>query len=283
MITIENFGHRDYGRLGNQLFQYSLAKILATYNNCNFYLNPSNHFLNFFDANSLTYSSITKKLNTQEHKESDPYGFQPEIFHKTDINLLGFFQNLSYYRNFLDILNQEILPNINLVNKTLKYLKQKTKYTLDLDESICIHIRRTDYTVLQRTYGFLNIEYYLDIIKNYINKYKHIFIISDDIQKVKNELCGDLLGSNVYLMDDLDVYHDFYIMYLSRINLIANSTFSWWAALLSSLRYSKKIYAPYPWLNSNYVSQSYCESIDLYPSSWYKINTNTFKWNKLFI
>ncbi len=283
MITIENFGHKDHGRFGNQLFQYSLAKILATYNNCNFYLNPSNHFLNFFDTTSLTFNYLAQKNKTKLYRESDPYGFDPEIFNKTNIDLLGFFQNLSYYRNFLDVLNREILPNINLINKTLEYLKHKTKYTLNLDESICIHIRRTDYTVLQNTYGFLNIEYYLNIIKNYINQYKHIFIISDDIHKVKNELCGDLLGGNVYLVDDLDIYHDFYIMYLSRINLIANSTFSWWAALLSSLRYSKKIYAPYPWLNASHVPQSYCESIDLYPGSWYKISTNILKWDKLFI
>lgn len=284
MISMEYFGNKACGRFGNQLFQYSLAKILATHNNCNFYLNPSNYFLNFLDTKSLTFSPIVKNLRTRPYKEFDPYGFEGKVFDKNNIDLLGFFQNLSYYKNHLDILDKEILPNIDLINNTLEYLKHKTKYSLNLDESICIHIRRKDYISLQNRYAFLNIKYYLDIIRNYTNQYKHIFIISDDPNTVKYELCEELVDSNVYLVDDLDMYHDFYIMYLSRINLIANSTFSWWAALLSSLRFPKTIYVPYPWLNINLVSQSYAESIDLYPSSWNKISYDISKWeDKLFL
>jgi hypothetical protein len=285
MISISKFGHNDYGRFGNQLFQYSLAKILSTHNNCNFYLNPSNHFVNFFDKKYLTYRPIIKDLKTKSYIESDAYGFDNTIYSKINIDIIGFFQNLQYYKNNLDILKSEFVPNPIKLSNTLDYLKSKTKYNLNLDEAICLHIRRTDYTNLQNKYGFLNIQYYLHIIKNYIDKYQHIFIISDDIYRIKSELQGVLLDANVYLVDSLDIYYDFYTMYLSRINLIANSTFSWWSAMLSSLNGAKTIFIPYPWLN--YTNSKYStlspSDINLYPESWNKINSNTIRWNELFV
>lgn len=286
MITISKFGHLDYGRFGNQLFQYSLAKILSVHNNCFFYLNPSNHFLNFFKTSDLSYKPLDKNCNISTYIEKDPFGFDPNLFMTCNVDLLGFFQNLSYFNNSLDILKTEFIPNPKKITQTIDYLKQHTKtYTIEFDRCVCIHMRRTDYTIFQHKYGFLSVSYYLHIIEKYIQNYDFIFIISDDPNRVKKELKGSLLSSNVYVLDSLDTYRDFYTMYLSRINLIANSTFSWWAAMLSSISNEKDVYAPFPWINQSDKCNSSLNSqdINLYPESWKKINSNTIRWNKLFI
>lgn len=285
MISVSKFGNIDYGRFGNQLFQYSLAKILSFKHDCGFYLNPSRYFLDFFDSKSLSYQKLSADIKTKPYIETDPYRYDKNIYNKSNIDIIGFFQNLSYYDSYWHILNTELRPNKNKIAGARDYLKSKSKYTLDLDQTICIHIRRTDYTIFQSRYGFLSIKYYLYIIKNYIKNYKHIFIISDDISRVKQELSDVLLESNVHLVNTLDVYQDFYIMYLSRINIIANSTFSWWSAMLSSLNEEKEIYIPSPWINqtdpNNFLLDTHL--INLYPESWNKVDSNTIQWNKLFV
>jgi hypothetical protein len=286
MISISNFGHIDYGRFGNQIFQYALAKILATEHECDFYLNPSTYFIKFFDSSCLTYKPLSSNLNLSSYIESNPYGFDEKIYNQDNIDLIGFFQNLSYYNKFWNIIQKELIPNHKCINDTVAYLKSQTKYTLDLEESICIHFRRTDYTVLQNKYGLLTTQYYSHIINNYIHKYKHIFIISDDTERVKTELSGTPLGKSTHLIQGLDAHHDFYIMYLSRINLIANSTFSWWASLLGSLsNQDKQVFIPFPWLPDTNKEHSTIgtTNINLYPSTWYKVNTNNINWEKLFI
>lgn len=284
MITSQHFGHVDYGRFGNQLFQYSLCKVLSIYHDCFFYLNPSNHFLSFFDISKLTYKKLDKKINHYSYIEKDPYYFDKDIFSYPKIDILGFFQNLSYYQNYISDLQKELTPNLIIVKNTIEYIKSKSYNNFDLDKTICIHVRRTDYTQLQNKHGFLDAQYYFDILnQNNLLNY-NIFIISDDIKYVKNEFSQIFNLDNLHYVDDLDVYHDYCIMYLSRINLLANSTYSWWSALLSD-KNNKEVYAPYPWINqSEYANTKELSSnINLYPKYWKKVNYTLKKWDKLFI
>lgn len=276
MISIKNFCNRHYGRFGNQLFQYSLAKILSAHHNCSFFLNPSDHFVSFFDTKYLTYKALDKPLVTTSYVEHDPYGFDADIFHHKNIDLIGFFQHFDYYKDQLSILNTEYKPNDQILSETIQFLQHKTNYNLDLDKTVCIHLRRTDYTILQHKYDLLDLTYFLNIIDNYNIEYNNIFIITDDPNSAKNELQQIQHKHKIQIVTELDVYHHFYIMYLCRINLISNSTFSWWAALLSNLQYKNKdVYTPYPWLKSS-------SHIELYPCNWKTISINTFKWKKLF-
>jgi len=284
MITINNFNHIDYGRFGNQLFQYALAKVLSLYHGCEFYLKPSEHFLKFFDNNKLTYQEIKDNNKQYNYIEKDPYAFDSNIFKINNIDLLGFFQNLSYYTNYLEEICKELSPNNNIIKNTYNYMKTKTKYNLNIDKSIGIHVRRTDYTQLQNKHGFLDAKYYHNIIEeNNLNDYS-IFIVSDDIKVVESEFTNLFDRYDTYYIDDLDVYHDFYIMYLTRVNLISNSTFSWWSATLSDTN-AKTIYAPFPWINCSEAANTMVppKNINLYPHSWHKIDYSISNWDKLFV
>lgn len=272
MITVNSFGQKIYGRFGNELFQYSLAKILSYINNTKFYLNPNVSFLKFFDTNSLTFQENKSYIQTKPYIEKDPFGFDAEIMLMDNIDLLGFFQNLSYLDTNLQIIYEELVPNAQLLNSAYEYIKSKS---VEPEHSICIHVRRTDYKILQKIYGFLTPQYYLEVLNNYASNFKHIFIISDDINLVQKEFTKYLNFTNLTYVDRLDMHHDFYIMYLSRINIIANSTYSWWAAFLSNRYNDKEIFAPSPWINNNY-------NINLYPPNWRTINHINTKWSGLF-
>lgn len=274
MITVKNFGKRIYGRFGNEMFQYSLAKILSQLHNCEFYLNPTSSFLNFFDSEKLSYKPCNESYKTDSYIEKDPFGFDANLFNLLNIDLMGFFQNLLYYNFYLDIIYDEFKPNAQILNNSYNYMKHKNKYSKNIDKNICMHIRRTDYTVLQQLYGFLDVNYYYNII-NAIN-YNHIFIISDDIKYVEKEF-QVLFGNrkNVTYVKELDMYHDFYIMYLSGINIIANSTFSWWASFLSDRNQSKTIFAPSQWISNRMP-------VNLYPPNWTIVDSTRYRWLRLF-
>lgn len=274
MITVKNFGQRIYGRFGNEMFQYSLAKILSQLHNCEFRLNPTSSFLNFFDQEKLSYKPYNSSYKTDNYIEKDPFGFDANLLNLFNIDLMGFFQNLLYYNFYLDIIYSEFKPNAKILNNSYNYIKHKNQYSKDIDKNICIHVRRTDYTILKQLYGFLDINYYYNIIDS-IN-YNHIFIISDDIKYVETEF-QSLFGhrNNVTYVKELDMYHDFYIMYLSGINIIANSTFSWWASFLSDRNQSKTIFAPSQWIANR-------PTVNLYPPNWKTVDSTIHRWLKLF-
>lgn len=273
MITCENFGTINYGRFGNQIFQYIICKILSTIHDTTFHLNPPQDFLNFFD-NSLSYKNFDfiNKQNIQ-YKENNPFNFDKNLFQKNNIDICGFFQNFKYYENFYDTIINELKPNPKILKNCNTYINIKTR-NAKLENILCIHIRRTDYTTTQHFYNFLDVDYYLNIIKK-IN-YTHAFIISDDIKNLKKEFQhkNPSLLKNVFFIDELDVYHQFYIMYLAGINVLSNSTFGWWAAFLSDLNYQKNVHIPFPWTNS--------KNVNLYPEYWHKHSIKSFYWDKLF-
>jgi hypothetical protein len=281
MISIEKFGDINYGRFGNQLFQYSLAKILSLYHNCSFYLNPSESFLSFFDINKLTYNKIQSSINNYRYIEKDPFIFDSTIFNHKKIDIIGFFQNLDYYTNYLTEIKKELIPNKKQINKAFAYIKD---HRSNKNKPItAIHVRRTDYSILKSKHGFLDYEYYKNILIQFNLLDSHIFILSDDIQTVKNEFSDLNLITNVTYVDMLDSCLDFYIMYLCNNQIIANSTFSWWASLLSD---ADNVYIPYNWIGNSHAANTAVspQDINLYPLHWHKINIQTYNnsWRLLF-
>tara|TARA_B100001094_G_scaffold333352_1_gene411009 strand:+ start:5751 stop:6605 length:855 start_codon:yes stop_codon:yes gene_type:complete len=278
MISCSSLGHRNYGRFGNQIFQYSLCKVLSILHDSSFFVNPDSHFLNFFDSNSMSYKK-TDTFDSNQYVEKDAFNFDANILDQKDINLIGFFQNLSYYEKLLPEIRQELRPNKIILNKSFKYIKDKIK-TNNLEDTACIHARRGDYENLQNFYDILDINYFEYIIEKI--KPKYLFIISDNIQKIKQEfqsIKNNIFLEKCFFVEELDVYQEFYIMYLCRHGIISNSSFSWWSKILSNEKNDKMIYLPYPWLKTSSIDH---QSIKLYPKNSIKINKSQIKWRKLF-
>lgn len=164
----------------------------------------------------------------------------------------GWFQSEKYFKDIRDILVKEFVPR-----KKIKVSKQLSRAMKDR-ESVSLHIRRGDYVKIGKTIG---LEYYTEAVALMKNKYSNpIFLVfSDDIEWTKRNLNID--GRYIYIDGDFKDYEELFIMSRCKSNIIANSTFSWWAAWLNA-NSNKYVIAPKKW------SQGQGNII---PNGWYQI------------
>ena len=118
-------------------------------------------------------------------------------------------------------------------------------------------MRHGDDVKLQALYNVLDVNYYiraLDLVKTRID---NIVIVSDDISRCKEHLESRLPHRLVYspFQDNLQ---DFVLLHLARTLVIANSSFSWWAAFLkhihrrSAFKHEEvRVFAPAVWYNQS--------------------------------
>jgi len=131
-----------------------------------------------------------------------------------------------------------------------------------------LHIRRGDYLNPENRKKFIgpcSDEYYDKAIEYFSGKYPKVvfFVFSDD-----DEYCRIKYGDkrNFYFVDrHLKDYYDLYFMSKCRHNIIANSSFSWWAAWFNENE-QKEIVSPSSWFNYDDISKS------ILGEGWVKIN-----------
>jgi len=158
-----------------------------------------------------------------------------------------------------------------------KYLEQATeeysKIKLQGKETVAIHVRRGDYLLPQHGH-FCRLEhnYYEAALQHFfknIDNYQFI-VFSNDIEWCKQNLLEE--SEIVKFIEPGTDYVDLILMSLCDHTIIANSSYSWWAAYLNR-NVNKKVICPTnylvgssPWahINGNY-----------YPPTWTSIyNTN---------
>ena len=130
-------------------------------------------------------------------------------------------------------------------------------------DSVSIHVRRGDYLEPQFVSRYGNIatlDYYnnaIQIIRKKIEK-PYFFVFSDDIEWVKENL---QLDNTVYVTHNKgkNSYLDMFLMSNCKHNIIANSSFSFWAAMLNKNE-GKIVVYPSKWTNMR--------TPDYFPESW---------------
>lgn len=235
------------GRMGNQLFQYCFLLYLKEQNPKHTYFFPNPHhaqqLTKYFDLgwyHNLTLSSKTYSIIMH---------LLPKIFRFNDLWFYGF------------VGPKPVIPQPWTINhgywQTDWYLKQvkrhklpqlKTKWKKKFEDefgallskkTIVVHIRLTDYRNFLKRDLSLPLSYYkqqLDAIED-ITDY-HVVFVSDDISVVK-----DYFGEKEnFIFSSNDEITDFQLIMHADIAIIANSTFSWWAAYLNPKK--KTVIAP---------------------------------------
>lgn len=136
------------------------------------------------------------------------------------------------------------------------------------DNSIAIHVRRGDYVNHPIYKDICTLDYYRKAIveaKKVINDPEY-FVFSNDVQWCKDNL-NDLFGkSKVNFVSNnkgTESYRDMQLMSQAECLILANSSFSWWSAYLSS-RNDQVVFAPNRWANG-------FDDADLFPKEWIKI------------
>lgn len=264
------------GGLGNQLFQYAIAKSIAKKRNDSFKLDISfypkqslrdyelhhfnikeniaskNEIINFA-GNENFFFKLERKVGLKPKRpktffeEKNITMFDPDVFNYQDnLYLDGFWQNENYFKN----IRSDILEDFSLKSKISEECKNSL-YDIKHSNSVSIHIRRGDYIKDKHTFDVhftCDNRYYEKSIK-YIfdNVDKPIFyIFSDDIDWCKNNFSN--LKNKVFIDNTKNAIEDLELMKNCKHNIIANSTFSWWGAWANT--YKKKIViSPKRWFN----------------------------------
>ena len=271
------------GGLGNQMFQYALAKCFMVKGRCvtgdtsSYYqiLSPDFILENVFPAVSIKKCNIA--LKKQYKKIKDLSIIQPDIQTvdkiEADISILklerGYFGGYWQSAQYAELVEKELRRDFKFTEKKEEKLCKLSKKIIGMGNTVSLHIRRGDYLKRdnQKCYGNIcTDDYYKNAIK-YINNHVKdpvFYFFSNDIKWVK-EKYGHL--NAIYVSEDMfDNYADWYDMFLMsccKHNIIANSTFSWWGAWLNSNQ-NKIVIAPSKWTNN-------CDYRDICPKVWIKI------------
>lgn len=225
------------GRLSNSLFQISA---LISY--CNKHgktpVIPDWKYLEYFP--NLPKPTANIPIDRVYNEPAFEYNEIPNFSHPFDMN--GYFQSAKYHEG-IDIQNLFKLPE-----HVEDYLSQTFQMKNPLKKKTCsIHIRRGDYLIEPHLsyHGVLPLSYYSNAISAlYGEKYEDVlfFVFSDDIPYCKEHITLE----NVCFIEGLKDIGDLFLMSMCDDNIIANSSFSWWASYLNKNPF-KKIVAPKQW------------------------------------
>lgn len=193
----------------------------------------------------VIYNLTSIKLHKGYYREKER-----EIYDKnlSDINIKyldGYWQTEKYFAQFRDLVLKEFDLEGKVSIKTSGYLTQIS----EASRSVSIHVRRGDYLTLTE-YRNLTVDYYIKAVNLINQKYPEckFFVFSNDINWCKDNF---LFISDVVFVDStVDEYDDMFLMSKCQINIIANSTFSWWAAWLNRTP-EKEVYCPKVWRNGH--------------------------------
>ena len=220
-----------------------------------------------FDKLSIKFKSIKyfryKLLGVYQSKE---VGFDSFLEKKSEISRIqGYYQTWKYVDNL-----QELGADISLeiVNPSNWFLGLQNE--INKVKPIAIHVRRGDYKNPNSPVGLLSRSYYQDAIGVVNNKYgnKNFWIFSDDIEDSQKLLDGLIPKSSNWVSppDGSDPAESLVLMSLSKVIIIANSSFSWWAAKTGIEK--ELVITPNPWFKK-------IESpLFLIPESWKQVKSS---------
>jgi hypothetical protein len=261
------------GGLGNQLFQYAAAYSLAKEHQEDLavYLGTMNKYgtwnyeiFNFFqiDLEVINFNIF----NTHIYNEPEFYykKINRQNIYKNNFFLSGYFQSEKYFYKHISGLREQFHARLNL-SKTIYslYLLIKSKKT------IFFHIRRGDYLKYKNIYNIIDEEHVLMQIKKVLKKEKYEIIggFSDNksiVNKIFSKLdCNSIIKINFSELQ-MTLREEFTLMTAFTDSIIANSSFSWWAAYLND-NIHKRVYFPSIWFNDIDLRN---KSYDLIPEDW---------------
>jgi len=247
-----------YGGLGNQMFQYACGKAVAKRLGARLcfdlsWFKAGNRTFMLYSFPNIKYPVYQDKqdifkrilrrmgLYTIQYIDEQEYSYWSGIESiKSSVHLSGYWQDEKYFIGISSIIKKDFMfPEFDSLEA-----KNIAKEIIESTCSISIHIRRCDYVEdpkINSVHGICSSDYYKKALQIIINKYNgritpDLYLFSDDPDWVKNNF--DTFGLPSVVVDIQEhkdkPYHDMHLMTLCKHHIIANSSFSWWGAWLSS-------------------------------------------------
>jgi hypothetical protein len=248
--------------MGNQLFQYAFAYLIAKKNKTLFLLEiqKNKFYLDCFELsfpyNFLSnkkflrlYGWLVRKINMKNHQDFLDLKTKlvlPQNVAQTNFN--GYFQDADLMES-----DKKSLERIFAIKKSFqKVFHEKYGSLFNQNKTLVISMRlRQDYKDfilpdLNNAKVFLPNNWYTTILSKIEKEYDLVLIISDDIEEAKLIL-GEKL--NYIFINELPEIQ-FQMMMNADGCIIGNSSYSWWGGFLNTKK-NKKIYAPKYWAGYN--------------------------------
>ena len=281
---------RIRGGLGNQLFQYCMARSLADKLGTNLGLDTRDFNQDSPYLMGLKNFNIRASFNPPGMIKHKKNGYIKYIIDIICNNHKFVYKepHLSFDKNYYSLPNQSYLKGywqsekyfennkLNIIND-LRIITEQSSQNKKISKhiartvSVSLHIRRGDYVsnpAYNAAHGTCDLKYYENavsyLIKN-IDKNLTIFAFSDDPEWVSSNLKLPIDICYVKNNSSEFNYEDLRLMSECKHNIIANSSFSWWGAWLNTNK-NKTVIAPTKW----YLDQSIIND-DIVPKKWIRM------------
>jgi hypothetical protein len=203
----------------------------------------------------------------RRHKEK-PFGFHPRHLDPGDNRyLVGYWQSEKFFSGCRPALLDEFQLRHRPSDATRRLGDE-----LRQGNSLALHLRRGDYVnhpETRRLYAQLDLDHYRGCIDHWCRSHRdpHVYIFSNDPGWCRQRF--DLpQPTQVIDHNTADTAHeDLWLIGQAKACIIANSTFSWWAAWLNR-RPDATVYAPSRWFQPGTLDDSH-----IVPSDWTRADT----------
>ena len=268
--------------LGNQLFQYSCAYSMYKKTGKEIILDPMysgnlrTYQLDYFSLDfnkrlvnkqldyclgmgerrsakfKLWYRNLILKRKHCKIIRENGIEYDDTIYHKGEGNYyIGFWQSYKYFNEYYDDIKRQFVNKYPLSEQSIGYAKR-----MQGTQSVSLHIRRTDYNRTINNVCICSAFYKiaLEELQKKLGDFS-LFIFSDDKQYVMEHF----KLHDFELVEGVSDLEEFQLMQCCKHHIIANSTFSWWAAYLSENK-GGIVYAPIAdmWTREFYLPEWNC-------------------------
>ncbi len=288
-----------YGGLGNQMFQYAFALALQKRTGCRVQLDIStyantagpgkngvNTVHNGFELEQVfslppcsfapvtkdsKVSKVLKRLGLPRSRFLDrQFTFQPEVFTNSRYTWFeGYWQNEQYFIDVKDEILRQYQFRGQVSEKTAAVAAR-----IAGKPSLSIHVRHGDYASVAN-YPVCQLSYYRDAVAQVRKErpFEQVYIFSDDLDWCRGNLAPLFTDTESIAFVDWnrgkDSWQDVYLMSACHSHIIANSSFSWWAAWLDG-KEDPYVVAPKVWALplSGFYHFTYDEVV---PPTWHRL------------
>lgn len=289
---------RLIGGLGNQMFQYAVARALADRIGGEVELDASefaNYTVHRYALDAMRVRARLRAVPATEADESQPgplarkvmalwrrvaparphalptyrersFAFDPGVqAQRPPVRLEGYWQSEKYFRDAADAIRRDftMLAEPDAANRSMQQRMQRTC-------AVSLHVRRGDYVTNPTAaayHGSCSPEYYrhaVDYIAGSCGPLT-LFVFSDDQEWVRQNMQFAHPVVHVDCNPPARGAWDMHLMKHCRHHVVANSSFSWWGAWLNHSP-DKIVVAPRRWFTDPAIDTS-----DLIPSTWVRI------------
>ena len=188
----------------------------------------------------------------KECREKAAMAFNSNVFEKkSDCYYDGYWQDYRYFEKIHDVIKKEFTYKTALSSQNAVAARNFSE-----ELTVSLHIRRGDYNGNKTFGGVCDSQYYikaLKLIKDRFPEIRNYAIFSNDLKWCQETICPSIPPQFQIISVDwnkgFDSYVDMRLMSCCKINVIANSSFSWWAAFLN-IHKDSVVIAPKIWTNN---------------------------------